>query len=103
MSSYKLRGYWKRKHEESLGKPFRGNVHRDSAQLRDIIDDIGYEETEKLVDFYFEVHPEPDFFWFIYNYDKLQKEESRRAEDRRHRQSLREATRKRMEELRFEG
>lgn len=78
---------------------YTGNVHRDAAQLKLIGEDIGYDETKELIDFYFKVNARPDFMWFLYNYDKLQREKDELAEDKTHRQTLREATRRRMEEL----
>lgn len=99
--AHALRNHWKTrwKEDSSLG-PYRGNIHRDSAQLKAVADDIGYSETIELIDFYFRVRAKPDFMWFLYNYDKLQKELDREAEDKTHRETLREATRRRMEELR---
>lgn len=107
---YELRTHWKKCWEtpyKDRGKiksrgPFRGNVHRDAAQLKAIAEDIGVEEAKRLIDFYFEVHADPDFMWYLYNYDKLRDEADRRDEDREHRQRLREATRRRMEELGLE-
>ena len=98
--SYAARAHWVKKWNEnpSLGK-YRGNVHRDAAQLRPIIDDIGYDEVKRLIDFYFKINVKPDLMWFLYNYDRLLNELERIEEDRRHREQLREATRRRMEEL----
>lgn len=98
--SYGLRKHWKMRWEQDASRGrYTGNVHRDAAQLKLIGDDIGYEETKELIDFYFKVRRRPDFMWFLYNYDKLQRELDELEADRQHRETLREATRRRMEEL----
>lgn len=97
---YALRDHWKTLwHKNPKRGIYRGNVHRDAAQLRRIADDIGVDETKRLMEFYFEVNRTPSFMWFLYNYDKLWEEADRRDEDREHRNRLREATRRRMKEL----
>lgn len=96
---YSLRSHWKRKWEQDPKRgPYRGNIHRDSAQLKRIVDDIGEQEARRLINFYFEVGKNISFVWFLYNYDKLRDEADRRDADRAERKALRDATRRRMEE-----
>lgn len=97
---YELRSHWKTLWEKDSSRgPYRGNVHRDAAQLNRIAEDIGIQETRRLMSFYFRVGKKPSFIWFLYNYDKLRDEADRMEADKKHRKSLREATRRRMKEL----
>ena len=97
---YELRLHWKLlwKQDPARGS-YRGNAHRDAAQLNRIVEDIGAAETRRIMDFYFEVSDKPSFMYFLYNYDKLRDEADRRDADFEERRRLREATRRRMEEL----
>lgn len=100
--SYKARAVWKKKYEATAYRTWNSSIHRDSSQLKRVIDDIGYERTIEIMDYYFEIQPSPDFMYFIYNYDKLGEALDTRRKGVEKSHKLREATRRRMEELGFE-
>jgi len=100
--SYALRGIWKKKYEDQTYQQWSSSVHRDAAQLARIIEDIGYERARDILTYYFEIQKRPDFMYFVYNYDKLGEALDTRTRGLEESKKLREATRKRMEELGFE-
>lgn len=87
---------WKSKYE----RPYRGNRHADQWGFRDMIEDIGFEEAEEVVQYYFHLaSPDHSRQWLIYNYDKVVEQRLEVQADRMHRQQLLEKTKKAMEEL----
>lgn len=100
---YALRGVWKKLYQDSTYKQWSSSVHRDAAQLKRIIDDIGYDRAKEVMEYYFHISKKPDFMYFVYNYDKLADAKDARDEDRRLSKSRREATRKRMKEWGIES
>lgn len=100
--SYKARGVWKKAYESKTYRTWSSSVHRDASQLKRVIDDIGYERTIQVMNYYFSIQDSPDFMYFIYNYDKLGEALDSRTAGIEHSRKLREATRQRMKELGFE-
>lgn len=100
---YALRGIWKKKYEDQLGQTWNSSIHRDASQLNKVIEDIGYDRSKELIEYYFEVQRRPDFMYFIYNYDKIAEAKDARDKGIEQSKRLREATRRRMKELDIEG
>lgn len=101
--SYKIRGVWKQKYESKTGSRWNSSIHRDAAQLKRVVDDIGYERTVAIMDYYFDItRTAPELMYFIYNYDKLGEALDAREKNIKESERLREITRQRMKELGFE-
>lgn len=95
---YKTYGLWKKLFRQSNVKEFRGSIHRDAAMLDRIATDIGYDELEELIRYYFKVKDRGhNLLWFNYNYDKLRDARDAYKKDEARRAEIRRKTRERME------
>lgn len=74
------------------------NRHRDKWGFQDMVDDLGYENAQAVIKFYFTTgrvgHP---LQFLLYNYEKLDVIRREMIEDEKKRLELREATRIRVE------
>lgn len=96
---YEVYGVWKNLCD-LYGRPYKGNIHRDSNMFQQASDDIGKETLLDAMRYYFEVNKAAwDFMYFMYNYDKVLDAKLARDADRKRREALRAETKRRMEEL----
>jgi hypothetical protein len=98
---HKFYGVFKKKYFDYHGTPYRGNVYRDAAMMKRVVEDMGQGTAGHLLDFYFEKRSAHDLKWFCFNYDSLLEEVERVEKDNAKRRLLRERTRERMRELRI--
>lgn len=75
------------------------SVHAASSMFKRIAGDVGEETARDLIIYYFENRKLHDFIWFTYNYHVLIDEMAYKAKDEDKRRRVREATKKRIEEL----
>lgn len=75
------------------------NRYREKWAMQDVIDTVGYERAQKLLDYYFKCnrigHP---LNWFLYNFDKLDDFLLKSEADIQRRKELREQTKNLVEE-----
>jgi hypothetical protein len=98
-AGHKLYGIWKKKYLERHGKEYLGSKYRDAGMLKGIAEDIGEDQVLDLMLWYFERKSIHEFTTFCWHYDRLIVERDAQRRDERYIESLRERTRKRMEEL----
>lgn len=96
---HKFYGVFKKKYFEYHGTPYRGNVYRDAAMMRRVVEDMGQGVAGDLIEYYFEKRSNHDLNWFCFNYDTLINEVEKVEKDQKKRELLRERTRQRMVEL----
>lgn len=86
--------------KEKYGKKYRGNRHADQWGFRDMIDDVGMEEAEEVVQYYFHLSsPDHSRQWLIYNYNKVAEQRIDVEKDKQARRELLRRTKEKMEEL----
>jgi hypothetical protein len=85
-------------YEERYKRKPTVNRFRERWGFQDMIDSVGFEESENIIRFYFEI-PAADHTCrhLFYNFDTMQTNMQLRAKDRAERAALREQTRERME------
>lgn len=96
---HKFYGVFKKKYFDYHGTPYRGNVYRDAAMMKRVVEDVGEVIAGRLLQFYFEKRSIHDLRWFCFNYDTLLDEVERSEKDAMRREYLRQKTRERMIEL----
>lgn len=101
--SYALRSKWKGLFEQATGSKWNSSIHRDAAQLKPVLEDIGYDRCVEAMVYYTGVAGSPDFMYFIYNYDKILDAKKSRDSSIEQSRILREKTRERMKEMLGEG
>ena len=95
---YDLFRYWAAKAKE-VGSNYKGNIHRDSAQLLRVAEHIGIDRTKTLISYYFKIRKEKvELIWFLYHYDELDEELERIERDRVEVENIRKRTRRIMSE-----
>lgn len=93
--AYALISLFIKRYQEKYEKsPADLNRYRDKWGFQDMIDQLGYEDSRGLVDFYFTMtkygHP---VSYLLYNYEKIDAYRRELAEDEANRIKLREQTR----------
>lgn len=95
-SAFAALDYYAKAFVEKYGRKARMNRHRDKWAMNDVVDDLGLDEAQALIDYYFKVErPTHDLSWFFNNYDKLAEAKERRDADRARRMVLLKQTRER--------
>lgn len=98
-----LYSYFAKKYKETVGRPYEGNKFRDKWGFLDMLDDLGEEESKKVIDWYFQTPRTEDEFDAAdlhRNYDKLHEARMDHAEDMKRIFEHMEQTKKKVEEYR---
>jgi len=82
------------------GEKPRFNRYSAKWGMIDVIDSVGVERAEELINYYFHTGSDHSIEFFYRNYDKLDRSLSQISEDRRRRAIIMESTRQRVEEVR---
>lgn len=89
-------------YKERYGSKPRYNRFKEKWAMQDVIDSIGVDRAEVLIDYYFKVtkqgHP---LTWFFYNFDKLDEMLVKIEADKERRAMLLEQTRRMVEESEY--
>lgn len=94
---YAIINYFKKKALENNRKLLPINIHSQQWAADAMIESYGYDESLKLVDYYFSISASPDWSWFAYNSEKLLQSKIVEEEDRKLRQVLRQGAKKWLE------
>jgi hypothetical protein len=69
------------------------NRYREKWAMQDVIDTVGFERSQKLLEYYFQCNkPGHPLNWFLYNFDRLDDVLFRLQEDAERRKKIREQT-----------
>lgn len=97
-----LTNYYLRVYEGRYGRRPVINRHKARWGFDSVLQDMSMAKAQELLDYYLETHSGHghSLEWFFYHYDELTKKKREYEEDEAHREELREASRRRVEEWR---
>jgi|SRR6478609_6351184 len=95
-----LTNYYMAKYKDKYGIGAIVNAHKARWGFDNVLMSVTLGEAKRLLDFYMDTQSSNahDLEWFFYNYDKLQTNMARVAEDEELRRRLRQQTKERVEQ-----
>ena len=96
---YVLLWQFEKLYEERYGRKPIVNKFRDKMAMKDVIDSVGFERAQRLVDYYFSLNRDSHkLSFFLFNFDRMDVAEKEHAKDVQNRKKLIEATKRMVEE-----
>lgn len=96
---YVLLWQFEKCYEERYGRKPVMNKFRDKMAMSDVIDTVGFDRAQALINYYFSLNRDSHkLSFFLFNFDKMNVAEKEHAKDRQNIKRLMEETKRMVEE-----
>jgi hypothetical protein len=96
---YILLWQFEKLYEEKYGRKPVINKFRDKIAMKDVIDTVGFDRAQRLIDYYFTLGRDSHkLSFFLFNFDRMDVAEKEHVKDIETRRKLIEATKRMVEE-----